>query len=487
MSGSAKREMRGARAMGSALFVLVLTPLVASAEEAPESPKQAAGDALKGSQEERLLGIEKRLRDLEQENARMRDELERLRDDNDYVDQQLNRILPLTGRFSGYLDFGFFYVQGNGSGIQSDIGNQHFPEYAGIVPDSWVFYGDPLATVINSRGDPADTELSRAVVFDAVKSNGNASFLVNALNFAIVAGVGDDLNFTSSIDFVPRGRNVSEDNDRSLGDFLDVKLAYLEYAVPIDRFRLNIYAGKFDSVLGFEYRMREAPDRIGVAPSLLCRYTCGSPLGLKARAQFLDDTITLNVAVTNGSHGTEHFPFYDETDSNQFKTIAGRLSSKAPLGAGLEVGVSGSFGAQDQQPENGVHHWHYGIDLNLDWNDFLLTAEFLQGQMEGKTAPESPAPCDLSPCLKYKGAYAQLGYRLFNWLSPYGRADFREALHQNGASFVYISELARITLGARFEFGTHVIVKAEYTHSQELGKTPQFPNDVFTSSMLLKY
>lgn len=487
MSRIAVPASRGYWALGSVLFLLLMLPIYARAEEPPEPPAKASESSKDGESERRLLQIDQRLRELEQENARMREELGQLRDNNDYIDQQLNRILPLTGRFSGYLDFGFFYVQGNGSGIQSDIGNQHFPEYAGIVPDSWVFYGDPLATMINSRGDPADTELSRAVVFDSVQSNGNASFLVNALNFAIVAGIGEDLNFTGSIDFVPRGRNVSVDNDRALGDFVDIKLAYLEYAVPIDSFRLNLYAGKFDSVLGFEYRMREAPDRLGVTPSLVCRYTCGAPLGLKARAQFFDDTVALNVALTNGSHGTEHFPFYDETDSNQFKTIAGRLSSKAPLGAGLEVGVSASFGAQDQQNESSVHHWHYGIDLNLDWNDILLTAEFLQGQMEGQTALESLAPCDLSPCLKYKGAYAQLGYRWLNWFSPYARVDFRKALHQNGASFVYISELARLTGGARFEIGTHVVVKAEYSHIQELGKAPEFPNDVFTSSMLLKY
>lgn len=471
--------------MGSALSLYSLLPASARADATPPpEPDETSSDI---QREERLLRIEQRLRELEQQNARLREELEQLRDDNDFAAQQLDRIAPLTGRFSGYLDFGFFYVQGNGSGIRSDIGNQYFPEYTGVVPDSWVFYGDPLATTINSRGDPADTELSRAVVFDAVQSNGNATFLVNALNFAIVAGIGDNLSLNSSIDFVPRGRNVSDDNDRAFGDFVDIKLAYLEYAVPTDRFRLNLYAGKFDSVLGFEYRMREAPDRIGVAPSLLCRYTCGTPLGLKARAQFLDDAITLNIALTNGSHGMEQFPIYDEVDSNQFKTIAGRLSAKAPVGAGLEVGVSGSFGAQDQQNDDSVYHWHYGIDLSLDWHDILFTGEVVQGQMYGQTAPESVSPCDLGPCLRYKGAYAQLGYRFLNWLLPYARVDFRDALHQNGASFVYITELLRVTGGARFEIGTHVIVKAEYSLIRELGKAPEFPNDVFTSSMILKY
>jgi hypothetical protein len=243
-------------------------------------------------------------------------------------------------------------------------------------------------------------------------------------------------------------------------------------------------------VLGFEYRAREAPDRLGVTPSLLCRYTCGSPLGLKARAQLWEETVTLNVAVTNGSHGTESFPFYDEIDANQMKTVAGRLSSRAPVGSGLEVGVSGSFGAQDQQTDSSVVHWHYGVDLHLDWHDFDLSAEFLQGEADGASAPVSAdkrAPCGIAPCLRYKGAYGQLGYRLFNWMTPYVRVDWRDALHQNGESFVYISELLRITGGARFEVGESVIIKAEYTHTRELGQAPEFPNDVLTSSMIIRH
>lgn len=469
--------MNSARAI-AIVFVASLTG-VASAEEPPSPEAQAPKTPS-------LAEIDKRLRDLEAENARLREELDQLKDNQGFVEQQVERLMPLSGRLSGYLDLGFFYVGGNGSGIRSDIGNKYFPEYAGVVTDSWVFYGDPLSTAINSRGEPADTELSRAVVFDPVRSNGNSSFIVNALNLSIFAGVGEDLTLTSSVDFVPRGRNVAEANDTALGDFIDVKLAYAEYIVPIESFKLSLFAGKFDSVLGFEYRFREATDRMGITPSLLCRYTCGAPLGLKARAQLWEDTVTVNVSVTNGSHGTESFPFYDEIDSNQMKTVAGRVSSRAPIGAGLEVGVSGSYGAQDLQDDGGVIHWHYGVDLHLDWNDFDFTAEFLQGQAEGASIP-TEAPCELTQCLRYKGAYGQLGYRWLNWLTPYARVDFRDALHQNGESFVYISELLRVTGGARFEIGSSVIVKAEYTVTRELGKAPEFPNDVLTSSMIIRH
>ena len=45
---------------------------------------------------------------------------------------------------------------------------------------------------------------------------------------------------------------------------------------------------------------------------------------------------------------------------------------------------------------------------------------------------------------------------------------------ENGASFVYISDLARVTPGLHFEFGTNVIVKAEYSLNRELGRIPHF-------------
>ena len=70
---------------------------------------------------------------------------------------------------------------------------------------------------------------------------------------------------------------------------------------------------------------------------------------------------------------------------------------------------------------------------------------------------------------------------------PYLRGDWRDALHQNGASFVYVSKLARVTAGLRFEIGTHVIMKAEYTHTRELGPIPQFNNDVLTSSFIGRF
>ena len=253
-----------------------------------------------------------------------------------------------------------------------------------------------------------------------------------------------------SVDLVPRRRDVSNPDGLFVGDYLDVKLGYVEYRPRAGDVNLSLFAGKFDSVLGIEYRSQDAPDRTTVTPSLICRYTCGHPIGLKARAELLDDALAVNVAVTNGSHVSEGFPFSDEADRNAWKTVAGRLSYRFPVGAGLELGASGAFGAQDLQVDDDVYQWHYGADLRLEWHDLELSAEYVQGKAEGKSE-DGEAPCGLAPCLTFKGAYGLLGYRATNELMPYVRVDWRDALHQSGASFVYISNLARATFGMRVE------------------------------------
>lgn len=423
---------------------------------------------------------------LTREIAKLRQEFEALREDHAATSEQVRGLLPLGNRITGYLDFGFFYVGGNGTALRNDIGHQHFPEYQGKVPDSWVFMGDPLATAINSRGDPANTGESRSITFNPIKSEGKPSFILNNVNLALFTGLTENLQVNALIDFVPRGRNVSNPDGLFLGDYIDVKLAYAEYSVPVQSFRLSLYAGKFDSVLGYEYRIQEAPDRITVTPSLICRYTCGRPVGLKARLGLFDNRLTLNAALTNGSNFIEQFPFYDETDSNYFQTGSGRIAYKLPLGAGLEIGLSGAVGVQDQQADKDVLQWHYGFDLHLELRGLVVQAEFVQGRASGKSsAPE--VRCDEAQCLEYKGAYGLIAYRATNWLMPYARVDWREALHESGASFVYISDAVRVTGGLRSEIGRYVILKAEYTHVREIGRLIEFPDDVVTSSLVIKY
>lgn len=484
--------MRGLSAALAASAVCLLGALPAQADEPNQvEPLPTGEQPVRGrelvAQEQRLRqALQEQNERLQRELGKLRQEIDVLREEQAATNEQVRTLLPLATRFSGYLDMGFFYVGGDGTGLRYDAGYLTLPEYSGIVPDSWVFLGDPLATAINSRGDPADTGDSRAVTLNPIDSNGKPSLIINNVNLALFAGLTENLQVNALIDFVPRGRNVSNPDGLFLGDYIDVKLAYAEYRVPVSTWGLSLYAGKFDSVLGYEYRVQESPDRITVTPSLICRYTCGRPIGLKARFSWLDSRLTLALALTNGSNFVEQFPIYDEVDSNYFQTGSTRLAYKIPVGAGLEIGVSGSLGIQDQQADPNVLQWHYGIDLHFDIRGFELQAEFVQGRANGKSRPGS-IPCDEAQCLEYKGAYGLAAYRITNWLMPYLRVDFRQALHQSGASFVYNSDAVRFTGGLRFELGTHVIAKAEYTHVREVGRLPDFPDDVFTSSLILKY
>ena len=383
---------------------------------------------------------------------------------------------------TGYVDTGFFAVSGDGSGIRPDIGNVYFPEYAGVVPGSWVFMGDPLSTAINSRGDVADTADSRAIAFDPIDSRGKSSFLLNALNVQLFTGITPSLLVQSSFDLVPRSRNISDPDGDTAGDYVDVKLAYLEYRPAAAEDRLSLFVGKLDSTVGREYRIQEADVRTTVTPSLLCRYVCGHPIGVKARYAFLDDRATAAAAITNGSNFQETFDFADESDVNQVKTASGRVSFAAV--PEVELGASGAFGAQDQQRKNDVYQWHVGADLLVSLRDLQLMAEYVQGRARGETMD---LPCDLTPCIEYKSAYGLVSYRLTNTFIPYARVDWRDAEHENGASFVYYSKLLRSTAGLRLELGTHIVAKAEYTLNRELGGIPQFKNDVFASSMVIKF
>ncbi len=461
-------------------------PTAGGAGPSPTQPPPSAGA------EPAAPTQETRLRELEAESRRLRQELDELKEDHKSTSDRVDKLLPIANKFTGYIDFGFFGTTGNGAGIRNDTDYAYFPEYrtSGIA-GQWVFYGDPLATMVNARGEPADTGPSRALTFDPIHNGGKPSFIVNSIDLALFHAVNESLTFNAAVDFIPRTRNVSIRGQNSkdlpgLGDFLDVKLGYAEYIVPTQGWSLSLFAGKFDSVLGVEYRTQDAPDRLAVTPSLICRYTCGRPLGLKARARFLDDRLALNVSVANGSNFVELFPFYNEIDSNNVKTVSGRVSYDLHIGKRFEAGFSGAYGAQDLQSDDGVPQWQTGADLSIDWKDIVLTAEWVHGIAQGAANIGDP-PCATAPCLHFTGAYAQLGYRVLNWLTPYTRVDTRDAFHRDGTSFVYISQLMRVTGGAHFEVGTNVVVKAEYTHVQQLGRAPQFPNDVATSSLVLKF
>jgi hypothetical protein len=384
---------------------------------------------------------------------------------------------------AGYADFGFFAAQGDGSGIMRDNGNKLFPSMAGQY--GWVFLGDILAPTMNSRGEAADLgEAAGAPRFDSVHSHGNPSFIINEINMTMNAGLGEHVLSTASVNFMPR-----TGHDFSIGDFMEVDIAQVEWT-PTQSGKTSIFVGKFDSVLGIEYRDRKANQRFGITPSLLARYTTGTALGLKIRSKFgASDWLTVAGAVTNGSNTTEQFHFYDEVDSNAGKTASGRISVKYPGDAfELELGVSGSYGAQDRARDSSGAMWFAGVDLLGHMGSVDIKAQWLKGEAPGN-------PMDAAYGLKlHQGAYLELDWMLTRYFGLIGRGEFRDALvwlgdpgAVEGANRAYLTKSWRATVGAKAVLHQKIALKAEYLRNGEYGGIPGIANDVFTSSLLFSF
>lgn len=376
-------------------------------------------------------------------------------------------------RLTGYADLGFFKPQGDGVAYVRDVGHALHPELSGYP---WVFLGDPWSNPINSQGDSADLGLDRTNVarFDPIRSGGKASFIVNTVNLGVVASGGEQFLFETSVNFEPRQGSLG-----SSGDNMDVDLAYLDWK-PLHGLDLHVFAGKFESTFGIEYRRRKAPDRFGITPSIISRYTVGNPTGLKVRGSILGGLVTYNFAVTNGGMSTEKFAhFFNETARNDFKTLSGRLSLGGKIaGTQVELGASALYGAQALQSSDSIAQWQAGADLRIEVGDLAFRAEVLVSRAQGGGVGDAPS-------LRASGAYGELSYQLFAWLGAMVRADFRKARLFADPNY-YLSDTGRFTAALRADITWNVIAKAEYLHVHELSG-PQIPDDVFTSSLIFRF
>jgi hypothetical protein len=410
--------------------------------------------------------------DLAERAQELTDKIAVLESRLDAADENRRSKFPI--RLSGYGDLGMFTTQGDGSGFRRDIGHTIFPEYSNI---GWVFYGDLLATQINSRGDVADLGEPPGVDrFDSVNSEGNTTFLVNELNVGIDAGLGPNALFTSSINFTPR-----TGNEFSFGDSFDVDLVQLEWQ-PTDDGKTSLFVGKVDSVLGIEYKERKAPNRFGITPTLLARYTTGTAVGLKARTFLLGDRLVLSAAVTNGSFTTEQFHFFTEVDTNNFKTLSGRAAIRFPVGDGVfELGPSGSWGTQDGASDDGGKMWFVGVDAELALTRLAIKAQWLKGEAPGDEVNMVYA-LDLN-----QGAYVEANAIITPTIGVIARAEFRDAEIQQGTDRLYITKNWRATGGIRLVLNPHAIVKAEYAHNGEYDGQPSIPDDLVTTSAVIAF
>jgi hypothetical protein len=302
---------------------------------------------------------------------------------------------------------------------------------------------------------------------------------VNAVNLGLAGTIGDELSFHAMMDFLPRDALVT---GAAFGDFIDIKLAWARWERDFTSVRVAVSAGKFESLHGLEYRAQEAPARLTVTPSLLCRYTCGRPVGLKAQAWFLDGALEATLALTNGSTQQELFPWSNESDWNGFKTVHARVFGR--IGNVMELTLSGAVGAQDRQPDDGLLQFHAGAGARLTLDSILLQAEFVGGRAPGK--PAGAIPCAAASCINYLGAYGLFAYKIAHVVSPYARVDWRQSSMRSGRLYAYESNEVRATIGLRVEPVKRLVLKAEYTFNAELFGTP-FDDDVFTSSAVVSW
>jgi len=376
--------------------------------------------------------------------------------------------------WGGYVDFGFFVPQGDGSGYVQDYGHARYPNLSGY---SWVFLGDLLAPAVNSRGEVADLGSAPGVDrFDSVNSRGAPGFIVNEVNLRLAARPAPNAIITTSVNFTPRtGGNFS------LGDVFDLDLAQLEW-LPTASQRTSIFVGKMESVLGIEYRDRKSDHRFGVTPSLIARYTTGTALGVKVRSKFgEDDWLVIAAAVTNGSNTTEQFHFYDEVDSNAGKTGSARLSVRLPLPFSLEVGFSGSYGPQDRTTTNTHPMWFFGPDLLADIGPVALKAQWLRGRAAGDPTQ------DVYQLDLHGGGYLEADVMATGSFGLLGRIEYRDAFVALDPSRAYVTKSWRATAGVRWVATRWATLKAEYLYNGEYGAVPHVRNNVATSSLVLSY
>lgn len=417
---------------------------------------------------------EQRTRLIEQELAELKERVQALEDERG------GDSSPLS--VNGYVDLGFFAPLGNnGVGWVRDVDNRQFPQFSGYA---WTFLGDLLGSPINSRGEAADLGDPPGVDrFDSVDSDGAPSFIVNEVNLRLGYTLADDAIMRASVNFVPR----SATQDFAIGDFLEVDQAELEYVLTDDG-QTSLFIGKTLPVFGVEYKDRKSDQRFGITPSLVARYTTGPQLGAKIRSKLFDDWLILAASVTNNTSTVEQFHFYREIDRNVGKTLNGRVALGVPLGRfvafegdRLEIGVSGEWGAQDNDTRSDREVWFVGADLQYQSTNFTLEAQVMKGRAPG-TVDEALWALDLSP-----SGYVAVDWQAHPRVGVSLRADLRDAFVHLGTERAYLTHQARFTGGLRWLFNPRVIAKAEYYHNQELGGIEQFDNDMFTSSLLLAF
>jgi len=385
--------------------------------------------------------------------------------------------------FGGYLDVGFADAQGNGTSFHP--ADTRLPADYGV---------DTFATAINSRGEVASTDaggrFTNGFVPRSAGIGGRPTALINTVSFDVkYEAPSTPVMVFSRVQLMPR-----------FGDRGSESRVLLEQAfgrlIPFDTQELALSVGKIDSVFGVEYLENQANLRTGITPSLLARYTTGTPVGAKLfyRLQIapLWSALSLNAAATNAP------PFVDSLQAPEVSltgrpVASGRLGYELNLpGIQLKLGGSAMAGPRNDQGDPDAAQRALGADARASLLGLSLTGEWVKVDQDAGTGADKQTGLGLQTLAS--AFHARGFYVVAAWEVPWALDALRKAtiygrFEQRRAWFEGFTALTvrRITAGLRLDLWELLALKGEYLLNQEVDGAPNVDNDVVVASAVLSF
>jgi hypothetical protein len=387
---------------------------------------------------------------------------------------------PPAFAIGGYIDVGFADATGDGTSFHP--ADQRLPADYAV---------DAFAPAVNSRGDVASTvaggRLTNGFLPRSAGTGGHPSFLLNTLALEVRRGqAGDPVLIFARVHLMPRLEPTGS------ATRLLVEQAFGRVQ-PFEAHELLFFVGKFDSVFGIEYLDNQSPQRIGVTPSLLARYTTGTSIGAKLfyrlPIELLSSAVSLNLAATNSAPLIEVLQAADVSRTGHL-ALTGRLGYELNLpGAQVKLGGSAASAARNDQgdADTGVRLW--GVDLRATLAGLSLAGEFVHlDEDRGPSADKltGAGPQLIASAFHVRGLWAQLHYQLpiasvlFRRSFVYLRGEQRRGWFEG---FARVRE-RRLTVGVRLDLGESVALKAEILLNREYEGAPDVANDVRCASLV---
>jgi hypothetical protein len=384
--------------------------------------------------------------------------------------------------WTGYIDVGFARAQGNGSSFSP--GDTRIPADYGV---------DAFAPAVNSRGDVASIDAGRFTNGFLPRSVGigsRPSFLLNTVSFDVrYDGRATPISAFSRVQLLPRFSTAGSETR------LFLEQAFGKIA-PFSDVEFSLTLGRFDSVFGIEYLENQANLRTGITPSLVARYTTGTPLGAKAfyRVQLapLWSALSLNVAATNGGTFVEALQ-PQEISLTGRPVGSGRLGYELALpGFQLKLGGSGLYGGRNDQGDPDALQKAFGADLRLFFLGISISAEYVhvdEDRGPGNDKRTGAGAQSGASGFHARGGYVFLSYELPFTLGPlhkttlYVRGEQRHAWFEGWEPIT----VQRLTAGLRLDLWEALALKGEYLKNVERDGAPHVDNDVVTASAVYSF